>query len=162
MDKSLATIEEASLVIHVLSNNEELSKEAEEIMHKLKNKTCITFVNKNDLPAKLQIQAPNLVYGNTLSLDGIEALKNKIIELFDLENINTSNLEVISSVRIINLIKEALKSINEALNNVTKKIPVDMLAIDIKQAWILLGEITGETYQDELLDTLFSKFCLGK
>ena len=60
------------------------------------------------------------------------------------------------------LIKEALKHINSALESVENEIPVDMIAIDIKASWELLGEITGESYQDELLDTLFSKFCLGK
>ena len=84
------------------------------------------------------------------------------MELFDLERINNSNLEIVSSVREIGLLKEALNSINQALNNVSSKLPVDMIAIDIKKAWDLLGEITGESYQDELLDTLFSKFCLGK
>ena len=57
---------------------------------------------------------------------------------------------------------ELTDCINQALNNVSSKLPVDMIAIDIKKAWDLLGEITGESYQDELLDTLFSKFCLGK
>ncbi len=162
VDKSLEAIKTADLVIHVLNNNEEFSKEDQEIIKNLKGKTYITYVNKNDLPTKLEITGNNLVYGNTLTLDGIDLLKAKIIELFNLDSINTSNLEMVSSLRVINLIKEALNAINNALANVTKDIPVDMLAIDIKQAWELLGEITGETYQDELLDTLFSKFCLGK
>ena len=162
VDKSLEAIKTADLVIHVLNNNEEFSKEDQEIIKNLKGKTYITYVNKNDLPTKLEITGNNLVYGNTLTLDGINPLKAKIIELFNLDSINTSNLEMVSSLRVINLIKEALNAINNALANVTKDIPVDMLAIDIKQAWELLGEITGETYQDELLDTLFSKFCLGK
>lgn len=162
VDKSLEAIKTADLVIHVLNNNEEFSKEDQEIIKNLKGKTYITYVNKNDLPTKLEITGNNLVYGNTLTLDGINSLKAKIIELFNLDSINTSNLEVVSSLRVINLIKEALNAINNALANVSKDIPVDMIAIDIKQAWELLGEITGETYQDELLDTLFSKFCLGK
>ncbi len=163
VDKSLSILENADLVILVLNNNEKLTAEDEELIAKLKNKTYITYINKNDLPSKLDLnQKDNVVYGNTTTPDGIESLKNKIIELFDLEAINTSNLEVVSSTRVINLIKETLESINNALANVSKSIPVDMIAIDIKQAWDLLGEITGESYQDELLDTLFSKFCLGK
>jgi len=110
------------------------------------------------------VEIGNDVYMQYKKLDGgkYDTLKNKNIELFDLERINNSNLEVISSTRVINLIKEALNHINNALNNVSKSIPVDMIAIDIKAAWDALGEITGESYQDELLDTLFSKFCLGK
>ena len=162
VDKSLEMIDESDLVIHVLNNNEVLTEEDKEIMEKIKDKTHITFINKSDLPTKLKIDKKDVVKGNTMDLNGLDELKNKIVELFDLERINNSNLEIVSSVREIGLLKEALNSINQALNNVSSKLPVDMIAIDIKKAWDLLGEITGESYQDELLDTLFSKFCLGK
>ena len=161
VDKSYQMIENADLVIHVLNNNEELTSEDKEIMAKLKDKTHITFVNKSDLTNNLKLEN-NYITGNTVNDNGLDNLKNKIVELFDLEQINENNLEVVSSTRIINLIKEALKHINSALESVENKIPIDMIAIDIKASWELLGEITGESYQDELLDTLFSKFCLGK
>lgn len=162
VDKSMEMIDAADLVILVLNNNEELTDEDEEIMTKIKDKTHIIFINKNDLKTKLEINDIDVVKGNTIDIDGLDSLKNKIVELFDLEKINNSDLEMVSSAREIGLIKEALNSIENALNNVSSKLPVDMIAIDIKKAWDLLGEITGESYQDELLDTLFSKFCLGK
>ena len=162
VDKSLEVIDESDLVIHVLNNNETLTEEDQEIMEKIKDKTHITFINKSDLPTKLKIAKDDIVKGNTIALNGLDELKDKIGELFDLERINNSNLEVVSSAREIGLLNEALNSIDQALNNVSSKLPVDMIAIDIKKAWDLLGEITGESYQDELLDTLFSKFCLGK
>ena len=68
----------------------------------------------------------------------------------------------LSNVRQIDLAKKANKSILNCINNLNNEIPVDMLAIDIKQAWDLLGEIIGENYQDALLDELFTNFCLGK
>ena len=162
VDKSLEMMDLADLVILVLNNNEELTEEDKELLEKIKEKTHIVFINKNDLPNKLELNEKEIVKGNTIDLDGLNELKNKIVELFDLEKINNNNLEVVSSAREIGLIKEALNSINGALNNVSSALPVDMIAIDIKKAWDLLGEITGEAYQDELLDTLFSKFCLGK
>ncbi len=162
VDKSLKVIDESDLVIHVLNNNETLTEEDQEIMEKIKDKTHITFINKSDLPTKLKIAKDDIVKGNTVDLNGLDKLKDKIGELFDLERINNSNLEVVSSAREIGLLNEALNNIDQALNNVSSKLPVDMIAIDIKKAWDLLGEITGESYQDELLDTLFSKFCLGK
>ena len=110
----------------------------------------------------MKLDEKEVIFGNTVSLDGLDDLKNKIVELFDLEQIESSNLDVVSSAREIGLIKESLESINNALNNVNKLLPVDMIAIDIKKAWDLLGEITGESYAEELLDTLFSEFCLGK
>ena len=161
VDKSIEALNSADLVIHVLNNNEELTNEDKEIMEKIKDKTYITFINKSDLPTKLKIDM-DVVKGNTMEINGLNELKDKIVELFDLEKINNSNLEVVSSAREIGLIKEALNSINQALDNVSVSLPVDMIAIDIKKAWDLLGEITGESYQDELLDTLFREFCLGK
>lgn len=161
VDKSYEMIEEADLIIHVLNNNEELTNDDQKIISKLKDKTHITFVNKSDLTKALKYNK-DYVIGNTITDEGLDALKNKIIELFDLEKLENSNLEIVSSTRVIHLIKEALKHINDALNHINDSIPVDMIAIDIKAAWDALGEITGETYQDELLDTLFSKFCLGK
>ena len=161
VDKSLEIMEDADLVILVLNNNEQLTEEDEELINKVKEKTHIIFVNKSDLPNNLKIKE-EVVKGNTIDTNGLEELKNKIVELFDLEKINHSNLEVVSSAREIGLIKEALNSINGALNNVSEYLPVDMIEIDIKKAWDLLGEITGEAYEDELIDTLFRDFCLGK
>ncbi len=161
VDKSLEIMEDADLVILVLNNNEQLTEEDEELINKVKEKTHIIFVNKSDLPNNLKIKE-EVVKGNTIDTNGLEELKNKIVELFDLEKINHSNLEVVSSAREIGLIKEALNSINGALNNVSESLPVDMIEIDIKKAWDLLGEITGEAYEDELIDTLFRDFCLGK
>ena len=161
VDKSLEIMEDADLVILVLNNNEQLTEEDEELINKVKEKTHIIFVNKSDLPNNLKIKE-EVVKGNTIDSVGLEELKNKIVELFDLEKINHSNLEVVSSAREIGLIKEALNSINGVLNNVSESLPVDMIEIDIKKAWDLLGEITGEAYEDELIDTLFRDFCLGK
>ena len=151
VDKSLEMLDRADLVIHVLNNNEELNETDKELIAKLKDKTHITFINKSDLASKLTLEDNAIVRGNTTSDDGLNSLKDKIIELFDLESISNSSLDVVSSTRVINLIKESLKHINNALANVSASIPVDMIAIDIKAAWDALGEITGESYQDEYL-----------
>lgn len=161
VDKSYDVMYNADLVIHVLNNNEDLTKEDEEIQNKLKNKTSITFVNKSDLERKLP-DIPNSVSGNTVTDDGLNSLKAKIIELFDLDKIEQSNLEIVSSARVISLIKEALTHIDNAIVNLKEDVPIDMILLDMQASWESLGEITGETYQEELLDTLFSNFCLGK
>ena len=91
VDKSLEMIKEADLVIHVLNNNEELTNEDKEIQEKIKGKTKITFINKNDLESKIEIK-DDYITGNTMSDNGLDNLKNKIIELFDLEKLEQSNL----------------------------------------------------------------------
>lgn len=161
VDKSYDVMSNADLVIHVLNNNEDLTKEDKEIQEKIKDRTSITLVNKSDLERKLP-DVPNSISGNTITDDGLNSLKAKIIELFDLDKIEQSNLDIVSSARVISLIKEALTHIDNAIANLKEDVPVDMILLDMQASWESLGEITGETYQEELLDTLFSNFCLGK
>lgn len=161
VDKSYDVMSTADLVIHVLNSNEDLTKEDKEIQEKIKDRTSITFVNKSDLERKLP-DIPNSISGNTVTDDGLNSLKAKIIELFDLDKIEQSNLDIVSSARVISLIKEALTHIDNAIANLKEDVPVDMILLDMQASWESLGEITGEAYQEELLDTLFSNFCLGK
>ena len=160
--KSVALTKSSDLIILVLNNNEELSKEDIEIINLVKDRKHIIFINKNDLESRLVISASNIVYGNTTSTNGLDKLKEKIIDMFNLNDISTNDFSYLSNARQISLVSKSLESIDNAIKNTNNNIPIDMLAIDIKSAWDTLGEIIGETYKDELLDELFSKFCLGK
>ena len=93
---------------------------------------------------------------------GIDDLKNKIKELYNLEKIETEDLSYLSSARSISLLKQAMQSLKNADKGIDDNYPIDMVEIDIKDSWNLLGEIIGETYEEELIDQLFSQFCLGK
>lgn len=161
VEKSKYTISYADLVIVVLNNNEELSKYENELIEAIPSEKRIIFVNKSDLDNNLEI-CDDYVIGNTLTTDGINTLKNAIIKKLKLEEIINKDVTYMSNVRQIDLLKKALDSIENAVNNLSKGMPVSIIEIDIKNAWKYLGEITGETYQDELIDTLFSNFCLGK
>ena len=95
-------------------------------------------------------------------MDGIESLKDKIIELFNLEEIEQNDVDIFTSTRQITLAKECLLILKDVEEGITNNVPVDMVSIDIKRIWTILGEILGENYSDELIDQLFSQFCLGK
>lgn len=165
IEKSLKSIENADLVLVVLNNNDELTKEDLEIIEKVKYKKHIIVINKNDLTTKIdlnKIKDDNIININTISSDGLDSLKNKIKEMFYLEEINTSDYTYLSNARQIGLVKSSLntlKNVEEGLNN---NVPVDLIEIDLRKIWEQLGEIIGETYTDELIDQLFSQFCLGK
>ena len=162
VEKSKKVIDLAALVILLFDGSRELTKEEHELLNSMNNEKTIIFVNKNDLEQKIMLDTEiPVVYGNTKSLNGIKTLKEKIIEMFNLDKIIIDEKSLTSNVRQENLIKESLNKLEDVLKNV-KVMPVDMLAIDIKIAWDLLGEITGESYQDELIDLLFKNFCLGK
>ena len=165
VDKSKKIINMADLIILVLNNNEKLTPDDLELLELVKNKNYIIFVNKNDLPANLDLpdkKYANVVYGNTLTTTGIKELKEIITTLFNLEKISTNDATYITNARHKALIEVALNYLNSALENIDNGYSVDMLEIDIRACWDTLGEIIGATYKDELLDELFSNFCLGK
>ena len=165
VDKSKKIINTADLIILVLNNNEKLTPDDLELLELVKNKNYIIFVNKNDLPANIDLpdkKYANVVYGNTLTTTGIKELKEMITTLFNLEKISTNDATYITNARHKALIEVALNYLNSALENIDNSYSVDMLEIDIRACWDTLGEIIGATYKDELLDELFSNFCLGK
>lgn len=165
VEKSLSLINEADLIVIVLNNNEELTEEDKKILTSCKDKKVIVVINKSDLERKINlddIKYQNIVYTNTIDLNGINSLKEKIVELFNLNELEQQDYTYLSNVRQISLAKDAYQILEEVDNGIKNEVPVDMIEIDIKRAWKKLGEIIGETYTEELIDQLFSQFCLGK
>ena len=165
VEKSLSLINEADLIVIVLNNNEELTEEDKKILTACKDKKVIVVINKSDLERKIyldDIKYQNIVYTNTIDLNGINSLKEKIVELFNLNELEQQDYTYLSNVRQISLAKDAYQILEEVDNGIKNEVPVDMIEIDIKRAWKKLGEIIGETYTEELIDQLFSQFCLGK
>lgn len=161
VDKSISLINEADLIILVLNNNEALNSDDLKLLESTKNKKRIIFINKSDLESNISIDE-DVIYGNTLNNAGLDELKNKIKELFNMDNISNSDLNYLSSANQISTLKECLKRVEDIEIALENDLTIDMLEIDIKRIWELLGNLIGESYDEELLDNLFSKFCLGK
>ncbi len=165
VNKSLELIKNADLVLFVVNNNEILTEEDNLILEKLKTKNYVLIINKVDLENKLnldQLPLENRVLMSMVNDQGIEELKRVIKKIFQLEKIETSDFTYITNARSIAILKNSLATINDIEVGIENKMPVDMIEIDIKKIWNNLGEIIGETYQEELVDQLFSQFCLGK
>ena len=165
VEKSLEKMNEANLILFVFNNNEEITPDEEELLTKIKDKKYIIVVNKKDLDKKLDLSKYNLdniIYTDTVTDNGIEELKNKIIELFNLDELDNKNDLFFTNERQITLAKEALSILDDVKKGIDMEVPVDMIEIDIKKMWTKLGEILGENYDEELIDQLFSNFCLGK
>ncbi len=160
VEKSLSLLESADLVLLVLNNNEELTDEDKELLEKTKNKKRIIVVNKKDLDNKLKIDLDHVSI--SAENNDIEELIEKINELFKLDEINEGDMTYISNAREISLLKKAKKASNSLVEALDNDIPIDMLEIDIKNIIDYLGEVTGDSYDDELIDKIFSRFCLGK
>ena len=164
VEKSLSLIDEADLVIVVLNNNSELSDEDKIILEKTKNTQRIIVINKTDLENKLQIsdKLNNIVRTTTSTREGIEPLRKKIKELFNTDKLKTKDYTYLSSSRQISLAKRAYKSLISAEEALKNNMPIDMIEIDLKECFEILGEIIGITYSDEIIDNLFKNFCVGK
>lgn len=165
VEKSLSMIDEADLVIVVLNNNEKLTLEDEELLEKTKDKNRIIVINKTDLEDKLKLESSklkNIVRTNANTVEGIKELKEKIVELFQLEKLKTKDYNYLTNARQISLAKQAYESLEEAEQGITNNLPIDMVEIDLKETFDLLGEIIGETYSEEIIDHLFANFCVGK
>lgn len=165
VEKTLEVSEKADLIIFVLNNNESLSKEDMEIMEIIKEKTVITVINKCDLPRKIEISkigTDNIVEIDTIDSLKIIKLKDKINEILDLNAISQNDNAILGNTRQISLAKSSLKILEDIETALENEEYVDMIEIDIKRIWEELGKILGESYEDELLDQLFSQFCLGK
>ena len=164
VEKSLSMIDEADLVIVVLNSNETLSEEDKEILEKTKDKTRIIVLNKNDLSRNLvlPIELKNVVETNTNDIFGIKSLKDKIKELFNLEQIATKDYTYLTNSRQISLAKQAYKNLLDAEKAIELDQPIDMIEIDLKECFDTLGEIIGATYSEEIIDNLFENFCVGK
>lgn len=163
VEKSLKMIDTADLVIYILNNNEKMTDEEKELLDKTKNKKRIIVVNKIDLETKLDKSLlDNYIEISAKENIGIDKIKNEIKRLFNIGEISSNDMTYLSNARSIALLKKSLNNINEVIEEINNDNPIDIVESSLKDAWNNLGEVIGETYTDELLDELFSRFCLGK
>ena len=165
VEKSLSLIDNANLIIVVLNASEELTENDKFILDKVKDKNPIIVLNKNDLPKKIdtdKLDFKHIVSTNTNTLDGIEPLKEEIKSMFKLSEIKEDDYTYLANERQLTLAKKALKSLGDAKVSLENNEPVDIIEIDLKEVFDILGSITGESYSDELLDEFFANFCVGK
>jgi len=162
VNKSIEMIDKSDLNILLLNNNEELTEEDKDLLEKIKTKPHIIVINKIDLEKKLVLESnEDIIMISAEKKIGLENLRNKIVELFNLEQIETSDMNYITNPEQIAKIKKCV-SIASEIEEKLLTTTVDMLEIDIRTIWTLLGEVLGETYDEEILDELFSRFCVGK
>ncbi|MFJ6972452.1 MAG: tRNA uridine-5-carboxymethylaminomethyl(34) synthesis GTPase MnmE [Ligilactobacillus ruminis] len=169
VERSKKAIEQSDLVLLVLNAAESLTKEDLELIRLTNDKKRIIILNKTDLEEKLdrkelaEISENAPVYATSiLKNEGVEALEEAISKLFFNGIENSQSTVMVTNARHIALLKKAQNSLDSVLEGISSGMPVDLVQIDMTEAWNLLGEITGESYEDELLDQLFSQFCLGK
>ena len=169
IEKSKKLAPEADLLIAIFDSTKELTEEDLEILHLIQDKTAIILLNKSDLENNVLKQNPAIIHsGKTvieiaaLQRQGIEELYNEIERLFHLNEIAPQEETMITNIRHKTLIQKAEENIQKAIETIIMQMPIDIIAIAIKNALENLGEIIGENVSENIIKEIFSKFCLGK
>ena len=169
VERSRKALKEADFVLLLLNQSEILQEEDIRLLETTKGMKRIILFNKTDLPSKLSTEniAPyakeeEIVTTSMLNKEGIDQLEEKIAGYFFQGQMNERDATYLSNTRHIALLEKAEQALVEVQNGIEMEMPVDLIQIDFTRAWDLLGEITGDSVQDELLTQLFSQFCLGK
>lgn len=169
VERSRKALSEADLILFVLNNNEPLTEEDRTLYEVIKNEDAIVIVNKTDLERQLDIEEVKTMIGDTpliqtsmLKQEGIDELELQIRDLFFGGEVQNQDMTYVSNSRHISLLKQARQTIQDAIDAAEAGIPMDMVQIDLTRTWEILGEIIGESASDELINQLFSQFCLGK
>ena len=169
ISKSREIAKEADLIIAIFDSSKDLTDEDMEILNLIKGKKVIILLNKIDLNSKIDEKdyrllavSQDIIKVSALNNLGIDKLYEKITDLFNLDQINLDNEILITNLRQKNLITKAIEHIHETKNTMSNNMPLDIVAISIKEILEDLGSITGDEVSEDIIDEIFSKFCLGK
>ena len=169
INKSREIAKDADLIIAIFDSSKKLSNEDKEILKLIKNKKAIVILNKIDLKREIQKDdenfkglTDNIIEISALNNIGIDKIYSEITKLFDLNEINLDNDLVITNLRHKNLIGKAIQDIKNTRDCIENNMPIDIVAVYIKEILEDLGNITGEFVTEDIINEIFSKFCLGK
>ena len=167
--KALDIAKDAELVLVILDNSKDLTEEDKEILKLAESKNSIILLNKVDLKEnnlenseELNKLNKKIIKISAKNGNGIEELYNEIENMFQIKNLETDGEIIITNIRHKNQIEYAINNIDEAMNAVKNNLPIDIISISIKQTLEDLGKITGENVSEDIINEIFSKFCLGK
>ncbi|WP_085390696.1 tRNA uridine-5-carboxymethylaminomethyl(34) synthesis GTPase MnmE [Enterococcus faecalis] len=169
VERSRKALADSDLILLVLNQSEELTEEDRQLLEATKGLKRVILLNKMDLPTKLDpnelqelVPAEEILSVSVLSNTGLDQLEAKIADLFFGGQTGEKDATYISNTRHIALLDQAALSLQEVINGIEAGMPVDLVQIDMTRCWDYLGEIVGDSVQDELITQLFSQFCLGK
>lgn len=168
VEKSKKIIDNAELVIAIFDGSQALENEDYEILNLIGNKNAILLVNKMDIVDgslvinELQKYNKDIIKISAKTGDGVEKLYDRIYEMYKINDIELDDGEILTNIRHKGQIDEAIKSINAVKDTIDNHMPVDIIEIYLKQVLADLGKITGDDISEDIINEIFSKFCLGK
>jgi len=167
VERSRAKINDADLIILILDSSDDLSEEDKEIINHISNKKYMILLNKSDLNSKItQVNLENINCKNIYSIsaktgEGIDKVRSAIKDMFFKGEISTNNV-IITNTRHKEALLRAYECVESAIDTLNHTFAIDLASIDIRNAWTFLGEITGDSLEENIIDKIFKDFCLGK
>ena len=168
VDKAIDSIEDADLILFVIDSSRPLDDNDEFIINKIIDKKVIILLNKSDLVSKISEEEICKKYDkpvisfSSVSLDGLKTLESKITDMFFSGQVHSDDTLYITNSRQAACLSNAKNSLSNVLTSIDNMMPEDFFSIDLMDAYNFLGEITGETIDDDLANKIFSEFCMGK
>ena len=166
VEKSVSFISDSDLIIAIFDSSREFDDEDRKILDLIRDKKSIVLLNKIDLDGGFDfdenLEGIEVIRTSIKQNEGIEDLENKIIEMFNDGYIEANNDNIITNIRHRDIINKAIKYLESSLHDMEAGVPIDCFEVDLRNAWEILGEITGETVDDDVLNKIFSDFCIGK
>lgn len=162
VDRSIKLIDEAQLILLVIDQQTGLTDEINQLYEKIKTKPHLVLINKCDNKEQISYQFSNEICISSTNGHNLDQIQEQILSLFNLSDFNIVDKAILTNMMQIGLLIEAKTSLETALNNINLGLDIDIIEIDLKQALYQLGEIIGVNVVDDLLNNLFSNYCLGK
>lgn len=169
VERSRTALSEADLILLVVNNSEPLHDDEKELLERIQDRPSLCLVNKTDLPTRLDLEeiyryipSERVILLSIAEHKGVDRLERAIGSLFFSGALDSGDMTYVSNARHIQLLKRAKASLEEAYEAAEQLVPIDMIQIDIRNAWEALGEMIGNAAPDSLIDQIFSQFCLGK
>lgn len=169
VDKSKELIEQADLILFILDISSELSKEDEILIELLKDKKAIVLFNKTDLEPALIIDKlkehfkdKSIIEISALKGEGLDKLEEEIVEMVYGGQVSAGDTGLVSNIRHKNLLESAANSANITIETIRDNLPLELISVDLKDCWDLLGQVTGDTIAEDIIDQIFANFCIGK
>jgi tRNA modification GTPase len=165
VNRSRASLNQADLILHVIDASEPLTSDSKLTLTELADRNCIVVLNKNDLSPELDhsnINSCHTISVSSITGNGIESLKDAIrVSVWDGE-VTSEMLEVMINSRHQEALNRAKTSLEAALSQLQSGLTLDLIAVDLRISTNAIGEIVGKTTTEDLLDSIFSTFCIGK
>lgn len=169
IERARQSMQRADLILAVLDGSRPLAEEDRQLLASIRDRQAIVILNKYDLPQEITVQDVQALAGAVpvISLSaqygsGIDELEEALRKLTEEQNAESGRELFLTNLRHVELVRKALLAVNRALSSCGLGMPADCIAVDLTESWNALGEITGDTMDDELIASIFSNFCVGK